>query len=378
MNRTSVIRVVVLLVIGTALGFGIYYSPALLAKKDPPPPVRLKTGGTSIAHVIVVNRWRTAYRKETALQNETGVEVDHESTGSTEGIDHLIDKKYAIAFTHAPLSDEQKKKADDAGGEVVHVPVVLCAVVPVYNLELKDSKHLNFTADVLADIFLGKIEYWDHPDLVEVNKGANLPHTKITVVHREDSSGTTLIFTDYLHDASKHWRDKHDKASSTVDWKGVGVGMRRNEGVARHVLQTEGAIGYVDLLHAIANGLPRGAVQNADSQSAPKEQRKFVAANSKTMTAAAEGLLATDKINHRDLTFSLTNQPGPQAYPICGAIWAVCYKDQPPVEQKRVVDFLRWVTHDGQRFAKSTSYAPLPDELVALAEAKINSISPVP
>jgi phosphate transport system substrate-binding protein len=370
MNRTAVVRIVVILLVGAGLGFLVHYSPAFFIKKDDPAPPRLRTGGTSIACVIVENRWRTAYRKE------NGVEVDYDSTGSTEGIDYMIGKKYAIAFTHAPLSEEEQAKAHEGGGDVVHIPVALCAVVPVYNVKVKNNQPLKFTGDLLGDIFLGKIEYWDHPDLVELNKGAGLEHTPITVVHREDSSGTTLIFTDYLLGASKHWREKFDKPTSKIDWHGVGVGKSRSDGVARHVKETEGAIGYVDRLHAIALDIPYGAVQNWDSRTAPKEQRKFIHAASKNMTAAAEGLLEAGRVRD-DLTFRLTNQPGPDAYPICGAIWAVCYKDLPVTEQKRVVDFLRWATHDGQRFPKSVSYAPLPDELVERVEAKINTIRPV-
>jgi phosphate transport system substrate-binding protein len=321
--------------------------------------VHLKTGGTSIAFIIIENRWRVAYRKE------TGVELDYESTGSTTGLKRMIDKKYAIAFTHAPMSEEQRKKARAAGGEVVHIPVVLCAVVPVYNLPLKGKEPLKFNGEVLGDIFLGKIDTWNDPALQELNRGVELPKTKITVVHREDSSGTTLIFTDYLAGASSHWREAYgDKPRAEVEWK-TGVGKPRNEGVARHVEETEGAIGYVDLIHATGDDIPFGAVEN--------REKAFVRASAESMTAAARGVTADLR---DDLTFALTNKPGRDAYPICGAVWAVCYRDQPAADQKKVVDFLRWVTHDGQNFASKVSYAPLPDELVERVDAKITTIRP--
>ncbi|MDX6558359.1 MAG: phosphate transport system substrate-binding protein, partial [Blastocatellia bacterium] len=40
-----------------------------------------------------------------------------------------------------------------------------------------------------------------------------------------------------------------------------------------------------------------------------------------------------------------------------------------------LVDFLWWGIHDGEKFAKDLLYAPLPDEIIKRAEAKINSIT---
>ena len=80
-------------------------------------------------------------------------------------------------------------------------------MVPFYNIkELKDKPPLNFDGEVLADIFLGKIDKWNHPALKKLNEGVDLPNTPITVVHREDSSGTTLLFTDFLQGASATWK----------------------------------------------------------------------------------------------------------------------------------------------------------------------------
>jgi phosphate transport system substrate-binding protein len=359
-RRISWVRIAVIAVLGGALGLLIYYSPAFFDQEDrSPAPARLKTGGTSVAFVIVQNRWRTAYRKE------TGIDVDYESTGSTEGIQRMIDRKYAIAFTHAPLSDEQRQKAQAVGGAVVHLPVVLCAVVPVYHVkELQDKPPLNLTGEVLADIFLGKIERWNDPALKKLNEGVDLPDTKITVVHREDSSGTTLIFTDYLAGASAAWRERIGPAKSEVPWP-VGVGKARNEGVALHVQQTEGALGYVDLLHAVKDDLPHAAVQN-------KERTAFVHAEAENITAAARA------VPPDDATLRLTNRPGKDSYPICGVIWAVCYQTQPTPERKKVVEFLQWVTHPGQEFAKNMAYARLPEELVALADERLKTIKSAP
>ena len=205
----------------------------------------------------------------------------------------------------------------------------------------------------------------DGREVEKLNEGVGLPDAKILVVHREDSSGTTSIFTDYLHGASAAWREEVGAAGSKVKWP-AGVGVARNHGVADKVYRTEGAIGYVDLLYAsYGDGkLQHGAVRN-------KGDTAFIHAESEKMTAALKGLIAAIP---EDLTFQLTNRPGKDSYPICGAVWAVCYQAQPASDQKRVVDFLHWVTHEGQKYAKDMSYAPLPEELVGRADENIKLI----
>jgi phosphate transport system substrate-binding protein len=358
-----VLRIIFLLLIGAGLCAGVYYGAAYMAQ-EPPPRVypTLQTGGTSTVDIIMENRWRTIYR------DDHGILVKYESTGSTKGIDGMIDKKFAIAFTHAPISEEKRKAAQAKGGEIVQIPVVLCAVVPLYNVkELNDQAPLNFTGAVLADIFLGKIDSWDHPDLQKLNKGVKLPKKKIIVVHREDSSGTTHIFTDFLHGSSPVWAKEMGPAASKIQWP-VGVGMKRNSGVKIHVWQTDGAIGYVDLVHALSAEVPYGAVQNKDGTA-------FIHADAPNMTAAIEPILT--KIPD-DLTFTLTNQPGEKAYPICGAVWAVCFQKQAAADQKLVREFLDWVIHSGQEYAAPTFYAPMPEELVKRAAEQVKQIKAVP
>jgi phosphate transport system substrate-binding protein len=349
----------VLLLVGGGLAALIYYSPAFFAGEGKPSSAQLKTGGTSVVSLMFDNGWRREYSKA------KGVEIDYESTGSTKGIDGMIERRYAIAFTHAPLSDEQRKKAQDEGGEVLQIPISLCAVVPLYNLpQLKDKPPLKFTGAVLADIFLGKITRWNDPALARLNDGVTLPDTDIVVVHREDSSGTTLIFTGYLHETSEAWRQAVGRPANELKWP-VGVGKARSHGVALHVRLTEGAIGYVDLAYAQGPHAGQfGAVQNKDATA-------FIHAEPRYMTAALKEQL--DKVPG-DLTFRLTNQPGADSYPISGGIWAVCYQNQPAATQQQVADFLSWATHKGQKIATLLSYAPLPPELVQRVDEKVKLI----
>ncbi len=365
-GRSSTQRLLTILVIGGVLCAMVYFAQDpliayLVREKKPPEMVHLRTGGTSVVQFLLENGWRDAYRKAKSI------DVVYDSTGSTEGVNKMIDKDFSIGFTHARMSEKQRSAALAKGGETVHIPVVICAVVPLYNVkELKNKPPVKFTGEVLGDIFLGKISRWNDPALQRLNDDLKLPDTKITVIHRSDSSGTTFIFTDFLAGASAAWRKEMGRAKSLLNWK-VGEEAARNHGVADHVYRTEGAIGYADLLYSSYGKLQYGAVEN-------KDRSNFIHVDTKNMTAAVHGVLADIP---DDLTFPLTNARGHAAYPICGAVWAVCYQNQPASNYQQVVDFLQWITHAGQPLAADMSYAPLPEELVKRAEQKLKSIKAV-
>ena len=354
------ILIVLLVLVGVGVSALMFFSPRLFVQaEEAPNATRLKAGGTSTAFLILENRWRLVYRQS------KGVDLSYESVGSTKGVARMIDGSLAVAFTHAPMSEEQLSQARAKGGEVVQIPVVLCAVVPVYNVKgLAKEKPLNFTGEVLGKIFRGKLDKWNDPELQELNKGVDLPDEKIAVVHREDSSGTTHVFTQYLAESSPTWKEQFPKPASEIQWP-VGEGHQRNEGVALQVKTTEGAIGYVDLVHAWNYELPYGAVRNKDGSG-------FIHPAADNLTAAAE---AKAPAIPDDLTFDLIDQPGKDAYPITGVVWAVCYQAQPSANEKTVADFLRWATHDGQKFATNMSYAPLPPAVIERVDKKLDSIT---
>jgi phosphate transport system substrate-binding protein len=347
--------------LATAVVLAIYFAPHFFIEEKAPPKEypRLQIGGTSTIAVIVENRWKGKIRED------KGVELAYESTGTTKGVSHLIDGTFTIAFTHGPLSAEQRSQAAEKG-EVVHVPVLLIGVTPVYNLKaLKGKPALKLNGQVLADIFLGKITTWNDPALRALNPGVELPPTKITVVHREESSGTTQIFTEYLDAVSAGaWRAKAGPPRSEANWP-TGVAAPRNLGVATLVAKTEGAIGYIDRLFATYQELA------LDYPAIENNVKEFIKAEPKNMTAAAAAVLAQIP---DDLNFDLTNKSGPDACPISGLIYAVCYRNQPEARRQQVIDFLHWVTHEGQPDPTKMPYAPLPPELVKRIEKKLETI----
>jgi phosphate transport system substrate-binding protein len=180
-----------------------------------------------------------------------------------------------------------------------------------------------------------------------------LPGDDIVVIHRSDGSGTSYIFTDFLSKASADWKAKVGTATS-VNWP-VGLGGKGNEGVSGLVKQTPGSIGYIELIYAVQNKINYGKVQNAAG--------KFVKADLAGVTAAAAS--SANEIP-ADFRVSITNAPGPTAYPISSFTWLLIPSQIPDAAKKTAIkDFLKWMLADGQNYNEGLSYAKLPKLVVA-------------
>jgi phosphate transport system substrate-binding protein len=76
-----------------------------------------------------------------------------------------------------------------------------------------------------------------------------------------------------------------------------------------------------------------------------------------------------------DFRFSMTNAPGKDAYPICGATWLLVYEQQKDAAKgKKIVEFLKWAETDGESMAKDLDYAPLPTNLQQRVLTRIGEI----
>ena len=308
----------------------------------------LAAGGSSLAGPLMAH-WTGEYERRGAVR------IAYEPVGSGKGVEGVLDGRFAFGCTDVPLSDEQVAKARAGGREVAHLPLALAAVVPVYNVPGVEQQ-LRFTGPVLADLFLGKITRWDDEALRVSNPGAKLPALPVTVVHREDPSGTTAIWTDYLGKVSPGWKDGPG-TGTTVRWP-AGVGAKLTDGVAEAVRRTPGAIGYVEVSAAVANHQPVGLVRNRDG--------KYPPPTPSSVTAAAT---ATLKEIPDDLRFRLTDAPGADSWPVAGAVWAVVAVPATGGIDPDVLAFLEWATHEGQAATADLRYAPLPPALVVRLDA---------
>jgi phosphate transport system substrate-binding protein len=312
---------------------------------------KLNGAGATFPYPIY-SKWFSQYH-----QQHPDIEINYQSIGSGGGIRQVTAGTVDFGASDGPMSDQQLK---DAKFRIIHLPTVLGAVVPAYNIPGFKGE-LKFTPDVLAGIFLGKITTWNDPAIAKANPGASLPSTSIVVVHRSDGSGTTYIWTDYLSKVSADWNGQVGKGTS-VKWP-VGLGAKGNEGVAGMIRQMDGAFGYVELIYALQNNITFGSVKNAAGN--------FVKASLESTTAAASSVKAMPA----DFRVSITNAPGKDAYPISSFTWLLIPGDWKDKEkQKVIVDFLNWMLDQGQTMTAQLNYAPLPDQVKEKEREAIKTI----
>ena len=273
-----------------------------------------------------------------------GVEINYQSIGSGGGIKQVCSGVVDFGASDMPMTDDLLKSC---GVKLIHIPTVLGAVVPIFNVP--GVNDIRFSPDVLADIYLAKITTWNDPRIAKDNPGVSLPGDKIIVIHRSDGSGTTFIFSDYLSKVSPDWAGGPGKGTA-INWP-TGVGGKGNEGVAAQVREFPGAIGYVELIYALQNHINFGAIRNASGN--------WLKGSIDGVTAAA----ATAKIP-ADYRVSITNAPGPNAYPISSFTYLLIPTQPKNAANEKVIkDMLSWSINSGEGQVSTLSYAPLPDSL---------------
>jgi phosphate transport system substrate-binding protein len=301
----------------------------------------------------IYSKWFNEYS-----QQHPNVKINYQSIGSGGGIRQVSEGTVDFGATDGPMSDEQI-----AGAKIKtqHIPTVLGAVVPVYNLPGL-NKDLNFSGDVIADIYLGKIKMWNDGRIAKDNPGVNLPNQAILPVYRSEGSGTTYIFTDYLSKVSPDWASKVGKNTS-VKWP-AGIGQKGNEGVAGMVRQSPYAFGYVELIYAEQNKMSFGAVKNASG--------KFLRASTDGVTAAAAAAAKTMPADYR---VSITNAPGATSYPISSFTWLLIPTHlSDAAKMSALKDFITWMLDHGESEASALSYAPLPKQVQDMVRKTVTQI----
>jgi phosphate transport system substrate-binding protein len=301
----------------------------------------------------IYSKWFSEYS-----QIHPSVKINYQSIGSGGGIRQVSEGTVDFGATDGPMSDDQLKSAKV---KVMHIPTVLGAVVPVYNIP-GVSNSLNFSGDVIADIYLGKISKWNDSRISKDNPGVNLPDKSILPVYRSDGSGTTYIFTDFLSKVSSDWNSRVGKATS-VKWP-TGIGQKGNEGVAGMVRQSPYSFGYVELIYAEQNKMSFGAVRNASG--------KFLKASTGGVTAAAAAAAKTMPADYR---VSITNSPGVESYPISSFTWLLIpTHSTDPAKAKALAEFLGWMLDHGEAEAAGLTYAPLPKQVQDMVRKSIATV----
>jgi phosphate transport system substrate-binding protein len=304
----------------------------------------------------VYSEWAARFKEK---QSTT---VNYQPIGSGGGIAQFTAGTVDFGATDSAMKDEEITAAK-AKGDPVHVPTVLGAVTISYNVSGVE-KGLKLDGATAADIFLGKITSWDDKAIAGMNSAAKLPATKISVCHRSDESGTTKNFTSFLAAYSKAW-ESGPGVDKSVKWP-TGTGAKGNDGVAACVKQTDGAVGYVEQAYALQNNFTTAAVKNKEGN--------FVEPSLDATSAAGAAAKPPE-----DLRFSTIDAPGPDTYPIAAVTFLLVYQDPckaglDATKAGLLKDWLDYALGDGQAVAPELQYAPLPDSIKAMAQAKVDGL----
>jgi len=300
--------------------------------------------GSTFAYPIY-SKWADAYKKE------TGIGVNYQAIGSSDGITQIQNKEVTFAASDMPLSVVDL----DTDG-LLQFPTLTAGVVPVVNIDSVKPGDLVLDGSTLARIFLGEIKSWNDAAIRKLNPNVKLPSQAIAVVYRSDGSGTTFVFTDYLGKVSPNWRSKVG-STTTVEWP-IGIGARGNEGVAGSVARIKGAIGYVEYAYARQNKLTYAKLMNKGGKAVAPTIESFSAA---AAHANWEGTPGFGVI--------ITNAPGSASWPIAGATFILIHK-QPsdPAAAGAALKFFSWAYTKGGKMAEELDYVPMPGNVVSAVQ----------
>lgn len=338
-------RASVALAIAAVVGAGFTASSAVAE------PIR---GAGSTFAAPVIGKWARLYKDARADGGDYFTldwTVDYERVGSLGGLMRLAQPEMDFAATDVPVPPAELARQGRQ-----QFPIVMGGIAIVANLDGVQPGTLRLTGAVLADIFLGKIKSWSDPAIKALNPDLTLPDLKISVVHRQDGSGSTFVLTQYLSAVSDDWKTRLG-ADTLIAWP-AGTGAEGTQNLLRAVAATKGAIAYAEYGQVERAGLPFALMQN--------KAGRFTRPDPAGVQAAASAV-AWDKVEH--FGASLIDQPGEAAYPISTATFAVVpVADRSPHRSARVHDFFRLAFEEGADDAEGLGYVPLPAPLVRLVE----------
>jgi phosphate transport system substrate-binding protein len=291
--------------------------------------------------------------------------VDYQGIGSGAGIKQFGEGTIDFAGSDSTMKDDEQAAADaTCGSPAIHIPVTAGGIAVAYNLPGVDN--LQLSPKTLAGIFQGTITTWDDAAIKADNSGVTLPSTAITAVHREDSSGTTKVFSGFLDKTSGGaWKLGADKELS---WPAKVQGAKGSDGVTQAVVAAPGGITYVE----------KSFVDNSSSLAAAKVQNSagsYAELDADTVSEALAG--ATTDANDGDIKVSIDFAAvAGDAYPITAVSYEiVCSKGKDAAKSALLKSFLTYAVGDGQDKAEDNGYAPLPDALAKQVAASVTALS---
>jgi len=360
MNYRTIAIIEGIALIAIIAGFAVY---AMSSNKQ---PLKLSGAGATFPAPLI-QKWSQVFN------DLAGVQINYEGIGSGGGVTQHTQKTVDFGATDPPMKNEEFTAAPGT----LHIPITIGGVVIIYNLPGISTK-LNFTGEIIADIFRRNITQWNNAQITALNPNTVLPDTAIVVCHRSDSSGTTKVFTSFLTDENLEWKNSYG-AANVISWPQDTLGGKGNPGVATLVLQNQYSIGYVELSYALQNSITYGKVKNAADIFVEPKMETLAAAAASVSLVLPPGDQSWASVGSYFNLHTVSN-PG-EGYPITSFSYIIVYKELNVIsrmtleESKALTWFLWWVIHDGQHYASGLAYVTLPETVVAHNEATLRMMT---
>ncbi|MEX0150935.1 phosphate ABC transporter substrate-binding protein PstS [Microbacterium sp. LMI1-1-1.1] len=320
------------------------------------------SGGAS-SQEVAVQAWTAGF--QTANPDVT---ITYDPSGSGAGRESFQAGAFPFIGSDRAFNDEEIAAggfgACADGTNIVELPTYISPIAVIFNLEGVDS--LNLDAATVAGLFAGTITTWNDPAIAATNPGVSLPDLAVTPVHRQDDSGTTENFTDYLFQAAPSvWTSEPDG-----EWPlSSGEAANGTSGVVSAVAGANGTIGYADASRAAQEGLSTVAIGVGDEfVSYSPEAAAAIVDESPFVEGRAEGDLAIE--------LERTSQES-GVYPIVLISYMIACEEYADASSAPIVkSFLEYVaSEEGQQAAADAAgSAPISDSLRERVNAAIDLI----
>ena len=202
--------------------------PAISAEGQlPEPPMPPAATGSikmigSTTVLPIAEAWQKKFNE---MHPEVNIAVS--GGGSGAGIEALIEGTADIGNASRAIKDKEKKRAEEAGIDVVEHTVAYDGIAVVVN----PSNGLDaLSVEQLSDIFTGKVRNWN-------NVGGEAG--EIQIVSRDSASGTYEAFKEMVVTLGKTDKER--------DYAPEALKQASNQAVLATVAQTKTAIGYIGL-----------------------------------------------------------------------------------------------------------------------------------
>lgn len=313
------------------------------------------SGAGSSAAAPLYTKWAEAYNKKT----ETS--VVYQAVGSSTGIKQI--KTKAVDFG---ASDVALSLVDLKHDGLIQFPSAISGVVAVVNIPGIATGKLKLTGDILTDIFARKISQWNDPAIATLNPDLKLPKKAIEVIVRQDGSGTTYNFTDYLSKQKTDWQSAYGK-NFTIKWHPELIQAKGSSGISAAIKKTPYAISYIDYNYVLQDNLDYVLLKNRDG--------KFVAPSADAFTAS---MINSGWKTQGSFEEMLTDRPGANSWPITMGTFVILQKIAAnPEKAIAAMKFFTWSFMNSDHLVRAVDMVRLPDSIQARVFKEMMTVADV-